>query len=151
MSKRFRKLSHTLYECKYHIIFCPKYRYRILRDEIGEYVKREIIRLLGQKEGIEIIEMNVQAEHVHLVAWIPPKYAVSAVIGYLKGKLAIKVLQRFERLRKKLWGQHFWSRGYCVSTIGIDEERIRQYVRWQEEKDKENERPQGKLFKEDEE
>ena len=150
MSKRFKKLSHTLYECKYHIIFCPKYRYRVLRDEIREYVKREIIKLLGQKDAIEIIEMNVQSDHVHLVVWMAPKYSVSEVMGYLKGKLAIKVLQRFEGLRKKLWGQHFWSRGYCVSTIGIDEERIRQYVRWQEEKDKETERFQGKLFNEDE-
>jgi putative transposase len=151
MSKRFRKLSHTLYECKYHIIFCPKYRYRILRDEVGEYVKREIIKLLSQKEGIEIIEMNVQAEHVHLVVWIPPKYATSDVMGYLKGKLAIKVFRRFEKLRQRLLGGHLWSRGYCVSTIGIDEERIRQYVRWQEAKDRERENMQGKLFNSEEE
>ena|SRR5687767_1487269 len=118
MSKRFRKLSHTLYECKYHLIFCPKYRYRILRDEVGEWVKREIIKLLSQKEGIEIIEMNVQAEHVHLVVWIPPKYSVSEVMGYLKGKLAIRVFRRFEKLRQRLFGGHLWSRGYCVSTIG---------------------------------
>ena len=151
MSKRFRKLSHTIYECKYHLIFCPKYRYRVLKDETGEWVKREIIKLLGQKEGIEIIEMNVQAEHVHLVMWIPPKYAVSEVMGYLKGKLAIRLFQRYEKLGKQFWGRHLWSRGYCVSTIGIDEERIRQYVRWQEEKDKEIEKLQGELFKEDQE
>ena len=72
-------------------------------------------------------------------------------MGYLKGKLAIRVLQRYEKLRKKYWGRHLWSRGYCVSTVGIDEERIRKYVRWQEEKEKENEKFQGKLFKEDEE
>jgi putative transposase len=126
MSKRFRKLSHSIYECKYHLIFCPKYRYRILKDEISEYTKREIIKLTSQKEGLEIIEMNVQPEHVHLVMWIPPKYAVSEVMGYLKGKLALKIFGRYERLRKKLWGNHLWSRGYCVSTIGIDEERIRQ-------------------------
>jgi putative transposase len=126
MSKRFRKLSHSIYECKYHLIFCPKYRYRILKDEIGEYTKREIIKLTSQKEGLEIIEMNVQPEHVHLVMWIPPKYAVSDVMGYLKGKLALKIFGRYEWLRQKLWGNHLWSRGYCVSTIGIDEERIRQ-------------------------
>ena len=151
MSKRFRKLSHTIYECKYHLIFCPKYRYRILKGEIGDWTKREIIRLLRQKEGLEIIEMNVQAEHVHLVVWIPPKYAVSSVMGYLKGKLAIRLFRRFERLRKRFLGRHLWSRGYCVSTIGIDEERIRHYVRWQEEKDKEAEKFQGELFNEDEE
>ena len=86
MSKRFRKLSHTLYECKYHLVFCPKYRHRILKDEIGEYTKREIVNLLRQKDGIEVIELNVQIDHVHLVVWIPPKYAISNVMGYLKGK-----------------------------------------------------------------
>ena len=149
MSKRFRRLSHTLYECKYHLIFCPKYRYRILKDEIKEWVTREIIKLLAQKEGIEVIEMNVQVEHIHLVVWIPPKYSVSDVMGYLKGKLAIRMFQRYEKLGKQFWGRHLWSRGYCVSTVGIDEERIRQYVRWQEEKDKERELLQGQLFKED--
>lgn len=150
MSKRFRRLSHTIYECKYHLIFCPKYRRRILKDEIKEYARREIENLLRQKEGIEIIEMNVQADHVHLVVWIPPKYAVSAVMGYLKGKLAIRIFQRYERLGKQFWGRHLWGRGYCVSTVGIDEERIREYVRWQEEKEKEIEKLQGNLFGEEE-
>ena len=95
------------------------------------------------------MEMNVQSDHIHLIVWIPPKYAVSAVMGYLKGKLAIRLLQRYERLGKQFWGRHLWGRGYCVSTVGIDEERIRQYVRWQEEKDKETEMLQGQLFKED--
>ena len=148
MSKRFRKQSHTIYECKYHLIFCPKYRHRILKDEIEEYVRREISNLLRQKDGIEIIEMNVQADHVHLVMWIPPKYSVASVMGYLKGKLAIRILQRYEKLGKKYWGRHLWSRGYCVSTIGIDEERIREYVKWQEKKEQEMERLQGELFDE---
>lgn len=146
MSKRFRKLSHTIYECKYHLIFCPKYRYRILKDEVGEYVRRQIERLLSQKEGVEIIEMNVQIDHIHLVVWIPPKYSVSQVMGYLKGKLAIRMLQRYEQLGKQYWGRHLWSRGYCVRTVGIDETRIREYVRWQEKKQKEIEQQQGKLF-----
>ena len=149
MSKRFRKLSHTIYECKYHLIFCPKYRQRILKDEIGEYTKREIVNLLSQKDGIEVIELNVQIDHVHLVVWIPPKYAISSVMGYLKGKLAIRLFQRYERLGKRLWGRHLWSRGYCVSTIGINEEQIRQYVRWQEKKEQEIEKLQGNLFDED--
>jgi len=120
-----------------------------LKDEIREYVKREIVNLLRQKDGIEIIEMNVQTEHVHLVMWMPPKYAVSEVMGYLKGKLAIRLFQRYERIGKRFWGRHLWSRGYCVSTIGINEEQIRQYVRWQEKKDKEIEKLQGNLFDED--
>ncbi len=149
MSKRFRKLSHTIYECKYHLVFCPKYRRRILKDEIKEYARREIENLLRQKEGVEIIELNVQSDHVHLVVWIPPKYAVSEVMGYLKGKLAIRIFQRYERLGKQFWGRHLWGRGYCVSTIGIDEQRIREYVRWQEAKEQEIEKMQGNLFGED--
>ena len=148
MSKRFRRLSHTIYECKYHLIFCPKYRRRILKDEIRAYVKQEISNLLRQKEGIEIIEMNVQSDHVHLVIWIPPKYAVSQVMGYLKGKLAIRIFQRYEKLGKQFWGRHLWGRGYCVSTVGIDETRIREYVQWQENKEKEIEKLQGNLFDE---
>jgi len=110
---------------------------------------REIVNLLRQKDGIEVIELNVQIDHVHLVVWIPPKYAISSVMGYLKGKLAIRLFQRYERLGKRLWGRHLWSRGYCVSTIGINEEQIRQYVRWQEKKEKEIEKLQGNLFDED--
>jgi putative transposase len=150
MSKRFRRLSHTIYECKYHLIFCPKYRRRILKDEIRVYVKQEISNLLRQKEGVEIIEMNVQSDHVHLVVWIPPKYAVSAVMGYLKGKLAIRIFQRYEKLGKQFWGRHLWGRGYCVSTVGIDETRIREYVQWQESKEREIEKLQGNLFDETE-
>ena len=150
MSKRFRRLSHTIYECKYHLVFCPKYRRRILKDEIREYVRREIENLLRQKEGIEIIELNVQVDHIHLLVWMPPKYAVSDVMGYLKGKLAIRLFQRYEKLGKKNWGRHLWSRGYCVSTIGIDEKRIREYVKWQEMKEREIEKLQGNLFGEEE-
>lgn len=146
MSKRFRRLSHTIYECKYHLIFCPKYRRRILKDEIREYARREIENLLRQKEGIEIIEMNVQSDHVHLIVWIPPKYSVSEVMGYLKGKLAIRIFQRYEKLGKQFWGRHLWGRGYCVSTVGIDETRTREYVQWQEKKEREIEKLQGNLF-----
>ena len=120
----------------------------ILKDEIREYVRGEIGNLLRQKEGIEIMEMNVQSDHIHLVVWIPPKYAVSAVMGYLKGKLAIRLLQKYERLGKQFWGRHLWGRGYCVSTVGIDEQRLREYVQWQEKKEQEIERMQGKLFDE---
>jgi putative transposase len=112
-------------------------------------VRGEIGNLLRQKEGIEIIEMNVQSDHIHLIVWIPPKYAVSAVMGYLKGKLAIRLLQKYERLGKQFWGRHLWGRGYCVSTVGIDERRIGEYVKWQENKEKEIERLQGNLFGEE--
>jgi putative transposase len=148
MSKRFRKLSHTLYECKYHVVFCPKYRYRIFEDEIAKYTDKEARKLLEQKEAVEVLELNVQKDHVHLVSWIPPKYAVSDLMGYLKGKLAIRIFQRYERFGRQYWGGHLWSRGYCVSTVGLDEEKIRKYVKWQEEREKEIEARQKKLFEE---
>ncbi len=87
MSKRFRRLSHTIYECKYHLVFCPKYRRPILKDEIREYVRGEISNLLRQKEGIEIIEMNVQSDHIHLIVWIPPKYAVESGNGLFEREI----------------------------------------------------------------
>jgi len=128
------------------VVFCPKYRYRIFEDAVGQYTHQQVYRLLGQKEGVEVLELNVQKDHVHLVSWIPPKYAVSEVMGYLKGKLAMRIFQRYERFGRQYWGRHLWARGYCVSTVGLDEERIRQYVRWQEEREREIETHQKKLF-----
>ncbi len=146
MTREFQKLSHSIYECKYHIVFCPKYRCRVLRDEVADYVTREIYKLCEHKEGVVVIEANVQADHVHLVLSIPPKYAVSNLMGYLKGKLAIRVFNRYESLRQRYRSGHLWSRGYCVSTIGLDEEKIRRYVKWQEAKDKADEAHQRRLF-----
>jgi putative transposase len=146
MAREFRKLSHSLYQCKYHIVFCPKYRYPVLEGAVGEYVKQEIYHLSEQKEGLEVIEANVQADHVHLVLWIPPKYSVSSVMGYLKGKLALRVFSKFPELRKRYWGNHIWSRGYCVSTVGLDEDKIRKYVKWQALQEKQSEDYQKGLF-----
>ena len=86
MTRRFKKLAHSLYECKDHVVFCPKYRYKILQDEVSQYVRQQIYRLSSQKDGVEVVEVNVQPEHVHLVVSIPPKYAVSQYMGFLKGK-----------------------------------------------------------------
>ena len=135
MTRQFKKLAHSLYECKYHVVFCPKYRYKILQGEVAQYVTQQIYRLCSQKDEVEVLEVNVQAEHVHVVISIPPKYAVSSVIGYLKGKLALRLFDRYPELRRRYWGQHVWSRGYCVSTVGLDEEHIRKYVKWQNKKD----------------
>ena len=148
MARRFKKLSHSLYECKYHIVFCPKYRYKILQDEVKNFVVQQVYELSSQKDKIEVLELNVQADHVHLVVSIPPKYAVSQYMGFLKGKLALKLFDRFPNLRKRYWGQHVWSRGYCVSTVGIDEELIRKYVKWQQQRDEDEDAnaTQGKLF-----
>ncbi len=146
MQKRFKKLSHTIYECKYHVVFCPKYRYRILKDDIAESVRQQIYRLCQQKDKVEVLELKVQRDHVHLVLSLPPKYAVSDFMGYLKGKLAMRLFQRYERLGKRYWGRHLWSRGYCVSTVGLNEDQIRKYVRWQERKEREQEQHQLGLF-----
>jgi putative transposase len=103
---------------------------------------------LRQRDEVEVIELNIQADHVPLWLWIPPKYAVSEIMGFLKGKLALRLFERFPQLGRKYWGRHLWSRGYCVSTVGIDEEMIRQYVRWQESQERRDEQQQGKLFDE---
>ena len=102
MSKRFKKLSHTIYECKYHIVCCPTYRYRIFKGETKEYTKGLIYILFGQKDFVEILELNVQSDHIHLVMSIPPEYSVSPIMGFLKGNLAIRLFQRYERLRKRI-------------------------------------------------
>ncbi len=146
MPTRFKRLSHSIYECKYHIVFCPKYRYRILKGDVAVYVEQEIRQLCKQKDGIEILEMNVQPDHIHAVLSIPPKYAVSSVMGYLKGKLALRMFAQYEHLGKRYWGRHLWSRGYCVSTVGLDEEKIRKYVKWQEDQEKRAQATQGRLF-----
>jgi REP element-mobilizing transposase RayT len=98
------------------------------------------------KEQVVVLELNVQPDLVHLVVEIPPKYAVSEFMGYLKGILAIRLYQQYESLAKRYWGRHLWARGYCVSTVGLDEEKIRKYVQWQERQERQAEAVQGKLF-----
>jgi putative transposase len=102
--------------------------------------------IVQTKRRVEVLELNVQPDHVHLVVSIPPKYAVSEFMGYLKGKQALRLFQQYESLGRRYWGRHLWARGYCVSTIGLDEEKIRKYVKWQEKQEKQAEIVQGKLF-----
>jgi putative transposase len=117
-------------------VFCPKYRYRIFDDQIGEYAKRQVYQLARQKDLVEVEELNVQPDHVHAIFSVPPKYAISDMMGFLKGKMALNLFHRYQKLGKQYWGRHLWSRGYCVSTIGLDEDQIRKYVRWQEKNDR---------------
>jgi len=144
---RFKKLSHTIYECKYHVVICPKYRHRIFKGEIGEYARQEIYVLCKQKELLEVLELSIQEDHIHLVMSMPPKYAFSEIMGYVKGKLSLRLFQRYERVGKRYWGRHLWSRGYCVSTVGLTEGLIRRYVKHQEKMDKQIEDQQKGLFK----
>ena len=130
-----QSLSHTVWECKYHVVWCPKYRFRILSGEVGRSI-REIIRQLCEWKQVEILEGNVQKDHIHLVLSVPPKYSIAETIGFIKGKSAIKVFDRHLELKRRYWGRHFWAKGYCVSTVGLDETQIRKYVRWQTHMDR---------------
>lgn len=139
MSGKYKKLSHVVYKCDYHIVWTPKYRFRVLFGEVKVLVENDI-RMLCEWKGVEVIEQNVQIDHVHIVCSIPPKVSVSELLGILKGKLAIKVFKTYPKLKQKpYWGNHFWSRGYFVTTIGVDEEIIRRYVKYQEGEDKKEE------------
>ncbi len=136
---RFRKLTHSIWHCQYHIVWVPKYRHRILTGKIGNEVER-CVHVFSSQKSCEIIEMNVQVDHVHLICMIPPKLRVSDYVGIVKGRTAIRLLKRFPDLRKRrYWGNHFWTKGYCVDTVGLDEERIRQYVKYQEDKERREE------------
>ncbi|OHC08690.1 MAG: transposase [Planctomycetes bacterium RIFOXYB12_FULL_42_10] len=133
---RFKKLTHCLWHCKYHIVWVPKYRFRVLTGQVKEEVCTSVQTFSSQK-GCEILELNVQADHVHIVTMIPPKVSVSEYVGTVKGRSAIRVFKRFPTLKKKpYWGNHFWAQGYCVDTIGLDEEMIRKYVRYQEQQER---------------
>ena len=126
----------------YHIVWCPKYRYRILKGEVGKYVE-ETIKQLCEWKKVDVKEMNVQEDHVHMVVSIPPKVSISELMGILKGKTAIKLFKSYPGLKRKpYWGNHFWSRGYCVSTVGLDEEKIRRYVKYQEQRERQEEKEQ---------
>ena len=121
---KYRKVSHTTYKCEYHIVWRPKYRYRILKDGLASELARDIYGLSLMKEVL-IEELNIQQDHVYLYCSIPPKLSVSSYMGFLKGKIAIKILRSYPKLRKTTyWGNHFWSRGYFVSTVGMTEDLI---------------------------
>ena len=137
---RFRRLSHTIWHCQYHLVWVPKYRYRMLTGLIGQEVER-CIRAFSERLNAEIVELNIQEDHVHLLVLVPPKVSVSEYMGTIKGRSAIRVLNKFRHLKRKpYWGNHFWARGYCVDTVGLDAEKIRKYVKFQEDNEKRSER-----------
>jgi len=133
---QFKKLSHTIWRCQYHIIWTPKYRYKILTGELAADVE-DCIRAFTERQGGEAVELNVQVDHVHLLVMIPPKISVSDFVGTVKGRTAIRILNKHKKLKQKpYWGNHFWTRGYCVDTVGLDAEMIQKYVKYQDEKDR---------------
>ena len=130
----YQSLSHSRWDCTYHVVFVPKGRKRSVYGKIREFLKKAFHELARQK-GCQIVEGHMSGDHVHMCISIPPKYAVSEVIGYLKGKSAIAVARQFAGRKKNFNGEHFWSRGYAVSTVGFEENKIRDYIRHQERLD----------------
>ena len=128
-------LNHTRWECKYHIVFIPKYRRKRLFGQIRQELGKVFHALAKQKESL-IEEGHILPDHVHMMISIPPKYAVSQVVGYIKGKSAIHIARTYVGRRKNFVGQQFWARGYFASTVGRDEQVIREYIRHQEKEDR---------------
>jgi putative transposase len=137
----YRSLSHTKWECKYHVVFIPKYRKKVIFGQIRRHLGQVLRRLAEQRES-RIEEGHLMADHVHMMISIPPKYSVSQVIGYIKGKSAIHIAREFAGRKRDFVGQHFWARGYFVSTVGRDEAVIREYIRHQEQEDRRQEQLQ---------
>jgi len=136
---KYKRQSHVIWQCSYHIVWCPKYRFRVLTGLVKDLVEHDIT-MLAEWKGSEVIELNVQPDHIHMVISVPPKLSISELMGTIKGKLAIKIFKSYPQLKQKpYWGNHFWSRGYFVNTIGLDADLIRRYVRYQEDEDKKEE------------
>jgi REP-associated tyrosine transposase len=131
----YESLNHTKWECKYHVVFIPKGRRKLLYGQIRAQLA-EVFRELARQKESKVEEGHLRSDHVHMLLSIPPKYAVSQVVGYLKGKSAIYIARTFGGRQRNYVGEHFWARGYFVSTVGRDEQLIRQYIQQQEAEDK---------------
>lgn len=136
--KDWQSSAHVTWECKYHLVIVPKYRRKVLygrfRRQLGN-----ILRQLCRQRGIELLEGHAMPDHIHMVVSIPPKYSVAMVVGYLKGKSAIQIHRQLLGMNRGFTGKHFWARGYCVSTVGLDERTVRAYVRTQARLDRQEE------------
>ena len=126
-----RTLSHTVWECKYHIVWVPKRRRKVIFGKLRKEL-RTIFQRLCKYKGVEIIEGNLCTDHIHICLAIPPKYSVSTIVGYLKGKSAMIVFEKYSRLKRNFKGHSFWARGYYVNTVGLDEAKVRKYIRDQD-------------------
>jgi putative transposase len=127
-------LAHTKWECKYHIVFAPKYRRKAIYDKYKVEIGK-ILRLLCARKGIEIIEAECCPDHIHMLVAIPPKYSVSQIVGYLKGKSSLMIFDKFANLKYKYGNRHFWCRGYYVTTVGKNQKKIAEYIRTQLQED----------------
>ena len=130
-----QSLKHTVWECKYHLVWIPKYRKKALYSQLRKYLGAVFKELAVQKES-RVLEGHLRPDHVHMLVSVPPKYSVAQVVGFIKGKSAIHIARTYTGRRKNFTGQHFWARGYYVSTVGLDEEMVRNYIKNQEQEDK---------------
>jgi putative transposase len=130
----WQSLSHVRWDCKYHVVIVPKYRKKTLygrfRHQVGD-----VLRDLCRQRGVELLEGHLMPDHIHMCLKVPPKFSIAFVIGFLKGKSAVRIHRSILKA-KKVTGLHFWARGYCVSTVGLDEETVRKYIREQEKLEK---------------
>ena len=131
---KFESLNHTKWDCKYHIVFIPKGRRKVLYAQLRQHLG-DVFRGLAQHKESRVEEGHLMVDHVHMLLSIPPKYAVSNVVGYIKGKSAIHLARVYSERKRNFTGQSFWARGYFVSTVGRDEAMIRKYIQHQEEED----------------
>ena len=130
-----QSLSHTKWDCKYHVIWIPKYRKKTIFGDLRKYLGEILWELAKQKE-CTVIEGHLMPDHVHILLSIPPKYSVAQIVGFIKGKSAIQIARNFQGRKKNFVGQNFWARGYYVSTVGKDEDAVRAYIQHQEKEDK---------------
>ena len=140
--REWQSQSHVRWYCKYPIVFVPKYRKRSLYGSLRRNIGG-LLRELCRQHGVELVEGHAMADHIHLCLSIPPKYSVANTVGFLKGKSAIRLHRDYLKRKQQFTGFHFWARGYCVSTIGLDEAVIRNYIRTQEEEEQRQERLEG--------
>lgn len=136
--REWQSLSHVKWECKYHVVIVPKYRRKVLFGRVCRQIG-PIIRQLCRQKGVDLVEGNATVDHVHMVLSVPPKFSIAMLIGYLKGKSAIQIHRQFRGVKRGFTGKHFWSRGYCVSIVGLDETMIREYVKHQNKMDQQDE------------
>ena len=136
MSGTMKSLAHSRWECKYHVVFIPKYRRKAIYGEVRQMLG-EILHDLARQKECRILEGHLLADHVHMCIEIPPKHAVASVIGFLKGKSALAIARRAQEKDRNFVGEHFWARGYAVSTVGFELESVKKYIREQEQADKE--------------
>jgi len=130
--KEWQSLAHTKWECKYHVVIVPKYRKKVLYGNLRKRIG-EILRELCRYKNIEILEAHAMLDHIYMCISVPPKYSIAMTIGYLKGKSAIRIHKELSRREPKgIMNKNFWTRGYCVSTVGLDEKQIREYIQNQE-------------------